>query len=114
VNNQLVFFDNIAIFINNIQGYALFIFMLVILFTFKQKKKILKVDLYMNLLKLMETGKMHLFNDEEILYSLSSVQYEYNDKGEIRIFGNDTHICEALIRAVWCMNEKHLNLWCYY
>ena len=80
----------------------------------KQKKKILKVDLYMNLLKLMETGKIQLFNDEEIHYSLSSVQYEYNDKGEIRIFGNDTHICESLIRAAWCMSEKHLNLWCYY
>lgn len=80
----------------------------------KHKKKILKNDLYMNLLKLMETGKMQLFDDEEVYYSLSSVQYEYNDNGEIRIFGNDTHLCEALIRAVWCMSEKHLNLWCAY
>ena len=80
----------------------------------KHKKKILKEDLYMNLLRLMEQGKIQLFNDEEVYYSLSSVQYEYNKNQEIRIFGNDTHLCEALIRAAWCMAEKHLNLWVHY
>jgi len=77
----------------------------------EQKKKLLKEDLYANLLYLMESGKIKLFNDPEIMLSLSSVQYEITDNGETKIFGNFTHITESLIRAAWCMQDKHLNLW---
>lgn len=41
VSNRLLFLDNLAIFINNVEGYMLFTFMLIILLAFKQKKKIL-------------------------------------------------------------------------
>lgn len=76
----------------------------------EKKKKILKEDLYNNLLVLMEQGKVKLKDDPEIFQSLKSVQYEY-ENGRFRIFGNYTHITEALIRAAWCMKDKSLNIW---
>ena len=76
----------------------------------RQKKKILKEDLYVNLLSLMEHTKIALFKDENTYQSLKSIQYEYKN-GHIRIFGKYTHITEALIRAAWCMKDKRLNIW---
>lgn len=79
------------------------------------KKKILKEDLYNNLLMLMEQGKIELLDDDEIFYSLKSVQYEYtviaNSPTKLRIFGNYTHHAESLIRAAWCTKDKRLNIW---
>jgi len=40
-NNKLQFFDGLSVFINNIEGYVLFAFVLIILLVFKQKNKIL-------------------------------------------------------------------------
>jgi len=74
------------------------------------RKKILKEDLYNNLLYLMESGQIKLWEDDEIMLSLKSVQAEYDD-GKLKIFGNYTHITEALIRAAWCMKSKSLNIW---
>lgn len=79
-----------------------------------QRKRILKEDLYTNLLKLMEDRKIEIFNEPEILLSLKSVQYEYKEGGRIRIFGNYTHIAEALVRAAWCIKDKSLNIWIRY
>jgi hypothetical protein len=73
-------------------------------------KKLLKEDLYNNLLNLMEKGKIELIDDDEIYLSLKSVQAEYKD-GKLRIFGSYTHITEALIRAAWCTKDKSLNIW---
>lgn len=72
-------------------------------------KKLLKEDLYNNLLHLMEKGKIMILDDAEIWQSFKSIQYEYmNEKGGavIRIFGDDSHIVEGLIRAAWCNKEK--------
>jgi len=77
----------------------------------KQRKKTMKADLYNNLLALMEKGNIKLLDDDEIFLSLKSVQYEYNDDGKIKIFGNYTHIAEGLIRAAWCSKDKSLNIW---
>src|SRR3990167_1767567 len=79
-----------------------------------QRRRLLKEDLYDNLLKLMERGEIDLWDDDELYLSLTSVQYEYNDKNQIKIYGNYTHITESLARSVWCMTGKHLNLWCGY
>jgi hypothetical protein len=79
---------------------------------FKQKargKRLLKEDLYNNLLRLMERGEIHLLDDPEIFQSLKSIQYEYTDTG-LRIFGNYSHIAEGLIRAAWCVKDKGLKL----
>lgn len=75
-----------------------------------QRKKLLKEDLYNNLLYLMETKQILLLQDPEILMSLKSVQAEYVNN-RLKIFGNYTHIAEALIRAAWCMKDKSLNIW---
>lgn len=77
----------------------------------KRRKKLFKEDLYNNLLRLMEQGKIELFNDDEIYASLQSIQYEYGETGELRIWGSYSHIAEALIRAAWCIKDKTLNLW---
>jgi len=75
-----------------------------------QTKRLMKEDLYNNLLRMMEQGKVELFDEPEIMLSLKSVQYEYVD-GRLKIFGNYTHIAEALVRAAWCIKDKHLNIW---
>jgi len=79
---------------------------------FNRKKKLLKEDLYNNLLKLMENGEIEIFNDPEIKQSLRSIQYEQYD-GKLKIYGNYSHITEALIRAAWCMKDKSLNIYIY-
>lgn len=76
-------------------------------------KRLLKEDLYINLKRLMEKGRIALWNDPKILVSLKSIQYEYS-QGKLRIFGKYTHIAEALIRAAWCMKDKSLNIWVRY
>jgi hypothetical protein len=77
----------------------------------KRKKKLLKEDLYNNLLNLMERGLISLKNNEETFLSLKSIQYEYTENKNIRIFGRYSHITEALVRAAWCIKDKGLNIW---
>jgi len=77
----------------------------------KQKKKLMKEDLYNNLLNLMEKKKVKLFDIPEIFLSLKSIQYEYTEKGDIRIYGSYSHITESLIRACWCVKDKTLNIY---
>lgn len=82
------------------------------------KAKLLKEDLYNNLVGLGERGEIKLLDDDELIMSLKSVQYEYvikeSQQTKLRIFGNYTHIAEGLIRAAWCAKDKHLNIWCGY
>jgi hypothetical protein len=85
----------------------------------KRKTKLLKEEMYLNILSLMEHGQIKLFNDNEVISSLKSVQFEHHitegRKTELRIFGNNTHIAEALIRAAWLLvQDKSLNIWCSY
>lgn len=77
----------------------------------KKRKRTMREDLYNNLLSLMEKGQISLLDDEEIFLSLKSVQFEYNEDGKLKIFGNYTHIVEGLIRAAWCAKDKRLNIW---
>ena len=81
----------------------------------KTKARLLKEDLYDNLRSLMEKKYIKLLDDPEIQLSLRSVQYEYVKKegrlSQMKIFGNDTHIVEGLIRAAWCAKEKSLSIW---
>jgi hypothetical protein len=79
----------------------------------KSKQRLLKEDLYDNLLSLGQKGQITLLDDENVRLSLRSVQYEHiqktNTLSQMRIFGNYTHIAEGLIRAAWCSKEKGLN-----
>ena len=76
------------------------------------RKKIAKEDLYNNLLNLMENNRIELFNEREIKDALKSIQYEYSD-GNLKIFGSNTHIVEAAVRAAWCVKDKSLNIYYY-
>lgn len=74
-------------------------------------KRILKEDLHGNLRRLMEERTIKLPKDENMMNSLSSVQFEYTDNENFRIFGKYTHIAEAMVRACWAMVGKNLNIW---
>jgi hypothetical protein len=78
-----------------------------------KKKGILKEDLYSNLLILMETGKIELISDRQLLRSLKSITYEYNASKNVKIFGDYSHLTEALIRAAWCIKNKGLSLYMF-
>jgi len=75
----------------------------------KKSKKILKEDMYMNLLSLMENNKIKLLDDDEVKLSLESIQHE-----DEKIFGSYSHITEGIIRAVWeAEKDKSLNIYIY-
>ena len=74
----------------------------------KHSKKLLKEEMYMNLLVLMETNRIRLLDDEEVKMSLSSIQTD-----EDKISGSYSHITEAIIRACWLAEQsKDLNIFC--
>jgi hypothetical protein len=74
-----------------------------------RKKPLMKEALYLNLRKLMEDKKIELFDNPQIKQSLRSIQCDYSD-GKLKIYGNYSHIAEALIRAAWSMKDKTLNI----
>lgn len=80
----------------------------------KRKKKLMKEDLYSNLLRLMERGEIELLDEEDLKMSLMSIQYEYTDDGRLKIWGSYSHIAEGLIRAAWCAKDKSLNIYIYF
>jgi len=72
--------------------------------------------MYFNLLALMEHDKLKLLDDDELIDSLKSVQWELvrieGKPTKTRIFGRNTHIAEGLIRAAWlAYQDKSLNIW---
>ncbi|MCK5021495.1 MAG: terminase family protein [Candidatus Peribacteraceae bacterium] len=77
-----------------------------------KKKSLLGEDLAINLKVLMERGMIELFDDPRIRQSLRSMQCSYED-GKFKIFGNYTHIFEALKRAAYCLKDKSLNIYIY-
>ena len=75
----------------------------------KKSKKILKEEMYMLVLSLMENKKLFLLDDDEVINSFSSIQQE-----DGKIFGAYSHVAEGVIRAVWlAMKYKDLNLRVY-
>lgn len=79
----------------------------------KRKKRVLKEDIFNNLVMLMERGEIKLLDDPEVTLSLKSVQFELVN-GKPRYSGNYTHIAEGLVRAAWCIKDKHLNPYIYF
>jgi len=75
----------------------------------KKTKKLLKEEMYLTLLSLMEQGKIKLLNSDEVKASLGSIQHE-----EDKIFGSYSHITEGIIRAVWLAEkDKSLNIFAH-
>ena len=82
----------------------------------QKSKKLLKEEMYFNLKMLMEQNKLKLLEDDELIASLRSIQFELEIKEgkptKNRIFGSNSHIIEGLIRAAWLASQdKHLNIW---
>ena len=77
-----------------------------------KKKRLLKEDLYFSLKLMMELGHMKFREDENLIQSLLSIQFETDkDSGQVKIHGRYSHITEALIRAAWAIKTKGLRLW---
>lgn len=74
-----------------------------------KKKRVLKEDIFNNMLMLMERGELFLLKDPEIFQSLKSVQFEIKDN-KTKYFGNYMHIADGLVRAAWCSKDKRLNI----
>ena len=73
----------------------------------KKTKKILKEEMYINLVVYAEKRKIKLLNDSEVKDSLRTIQHD-----EGIIFGSNAHITEGIIRALWLLeNSKNLNNW---
>ena len=83
----------------------------------ERKKGILKEDLYSNALMLMETKKLELISDLSLLRSLKSVTYEYGAtpgaNTRVKIYGDYAHLAEAMVRSLWCLKERGLDLYIY-
>ena len=80
----------------------------------EKKRGILKEDLYSNALMLMETAKLDLINDMTLLKSLKCITFEYGkETRKIKIFGDYSHVAEAMVRACWCIKERGLRLFCH-
>ena len=82
----------------------------------ERKKGILKEDLYSNALMLMETGKLELINHLGLLKSLKSITYEYGEMKSarnVKIFGDYSHITEAMVIACWCIKERGLDIYLF-
>lgn len=78
----------------------------------RRHRKLLKEDLYLNLLRMMERGQILLLDDIEVFTSLKSIILERTHKtGDIRIYGRYSHIAEGLIRAAWSVRSTHLNIY---
>lgn len=75
-------------------------------------RKLLKEDLYLNFLAMLEKGELFLLKDSNIFTSLKSIMIEHDvSKANIKIYGRYSHITEGLIRAAWCNHSTRLNLW---
>lgn len=81
----------------------------------EKRRGILKEDLYSNTLVLLENKKLELISDLSLLRSLKSITFEYSTKiaGRVTIFGDYSHLAEALVRACWCVKERGLKVYLY-
>lgn len=83
----------------------------------ERQRGILKEDLYSNALVLLESRRLEIINDLDLIRSMKSMTYEYGDyrRGQrrVKIFGAYSHLTEALVRAVWCDKVRGLRLFVY-
>jgi hypothetical protein len=78
-----------------------------------RKKGILKEDMYSNAMVLMEAespAKIEIISDLRLLHSLKSMTFEYTADKNLKIYGKDSHLAEAFVRACWSIRDRGLNL----
>ncbi len=74
--------------------------------------RLLKEDMYNNLLGMMEKKEIKLLKDDSIFESLRSIQFETTG-GKTKYHSDDSHIAEGLIRSAWLVKSKSLNIYIY-
>ncbi len=79
----------------------------------EKRVKIMKEDYHSHTLMLMETHRLEIINDLSLLRSMKSITFEHTADKKVKIFGNYSHLTEALVRACWCLKEKGLNIYIY-
>ena len=79
----------------------------------KRSTRLLKEDMYNNLLALMEHKHIKLLKDEDVYHSLRSIQFEKHGMN-IRYHGSDSHVAEGLIRAAWLCHTKPLSIYIHW
>jgi len=76
-----------------------------------ETKQLKGIEMYANLKIMMEQGLIKFPEDDELIRSLTSIQYVVDkDTKNIKIHGKYDHICEALKRAAWLVKSKGLNI----
>lgn len=73
-------------------------------------KRIMKEDLYSNALVMMEKKRIDIISHLGLERSLKSMTFKYNQEGNVKIYGNYSHLAEAFVRACWCNKAKGLRL----
>ncbi len=74
-------------------------------------KQLQGIEMYANLKIMMEQGLLKFPENDELIRSLTSIQYFVDkDTKNIKIHGKHDHITEALKRAAWLVKCKGLNI----
>jgi len=71
-------------------------------------RPLLKEEMYINLLKLGDLGRIKLLKNLELMASLKSIRQVYVGN-RTKIEGNNSHSTEGLIRACWLVKQKLLK-----
>ena len=71
--------------------------------------KMIKEDLYTNLIVMMENDRIVIDDDKEVFNSLHQVRYKYTKDGLLSISGINDHIAEAIVRCVFPLMTKAVN-----
>lgn len=81
-------------------------------------KKLLKEDMYLNFVAMLEKGELLLLDDADLKLCLRSIQYEYIQKpkqpSRLRVFvspHNLSHRVDGLVIAAWLAKGKNLSIW---
>ena len=62
---------------------------------------------------MMERGEIDIIDNLKLLGSLKGMTFEYTAGKNLRIYGKNSHLAEAFVRACWCVKEKGLDIYLY-
>ena len=72
--------------------------------------KLLKEDMYSNLLVQMEQGTINFLKYPKLISSLRGITYEFKSDGSLKISGRGSHLAEAFVRSCWGIKDTNKRL----
>lgn len=75
--------------------------------------RIFKEDLYSNAKSMMERGEVEIIDNLKLFGSLKGMTFEYTTDKRLRIYGKNSHLAEAFVRACWALKAKSLKLYVF-